>query len=252
MDIRTEQGEAEFLRDYDPRKFEPVAVSVDVVALTIREDRLCVLLVKRATHPFKGQWALPGTFVRPLPGYDGFSGLEVYANRALTRKAFVNGSHLEQLGTFGHPGRDPRMHVVSVAYLAFGPDFLEPWPGDGVDEAAFMPVKEAGNLHQRGTQLAFDHHNILATAIGRVRDKLEYTTLATYFLPEAFTIGDLMGVYGAVWDQPINKGNFFRKVRATKGFIEPVDSKRGKAQLYTAGLARTLYPPIRREGGEWP
>src|SRR5690349_11159747 len=113
-----------FLAAYDPRAYDPIAVAVDVVALTIRDAQLQVLLVRRGEQPQAGSWALPGGFVRPRTGPDGERTEEDLAQTAARELAEEAGpqlraTHLEQLGSYGAPGRDPRMRVVSVAYLAF-------------------------------------------------------------------------------------------------------------------------------------
>src|SRR5206468_1188532 len=86
--------------------------------------------------------------------------------------------HLEQLGTLGDPGRDPRMRVVSVAYLALAPDLPDPAPGTDAAASRWSPLPVSG--------LAFDHDAILAAGLDRARAKLEYTPLATAFVPEEF------------------------------------------------------------------
>ena len=123
MDERT------FLQGYDPAGFPSVAVTVDVVALTIRDGRLHVLLVERGGHPFAGWRALPGGFVRD-------EALDAAALRELAEETGLRPGegaldrvHLEQLRSYGDPGRDPRMRVVSVAYLAFAPSLPDPEPG---------------------------------------------------------------------------------------------------------------------------
>ena len=230
------KDEATFLAEYDPTAYPAVAASVDVVVLTIRDGSLCALLVEREHEPFRGWWALPGTFLRPDEDAD-------YAVlRSVANKTGVLVRHAEQLRTYTLPERDPRMRVVSVAYLSFGPvvdtnDETHP-PLAGVQ---WCPV-----FAQR-VRLAFDHQSILIDAVERAQNKIEYSTLAPQFLSEEFTIGELMGVYETVWNRPINKPNFYRKVKASKGFLIATGEMRGKTALYRAGDAQTLFPPIRRE-----
>lgn len=245
--------ERAFLDSYDPGSFEPLAVTVDVVALTVREGALCVLLVTRPDHPFKGWRALPGGFV------GGAEDLHEVAARKLAEKTglVAGGSpgrvkralarvHLEQLCSYGAPGRDPRMRVVSVAYLAFAPDL--PAPGNG---ARWVPVGEAGRL-------AFDHARILADGLDRARAKLEYTPLAASFVGPEFTISELRSVYETVWGERLHAGNFHRKVLSVPGFVESVGqtTERGgtrggpRARLYRRGDAQFLYPPLLRPGVE--
>ncbi|WIM94941.1 NUDIX domain-containing protein [Actinoplanes oblitus] len=239
--------EASFLAGYDPRDYPAVAVTVDVVALTIRDGKLCVLLVERGEQPFAGRRALPGGFVREET-------LDEAARRELAEETgLLPGAkdlervHLEQLRTYGNPGRDPRMRVVSVAYLAFAPHLPEPTAGSDAARAYWVPVEAAGDL-------AFDHDQILAEGLDRARDKLEYTPLATAFVDPEFTISELRAVYTAVWGEELHAGNFHRKVLSVPGFVESTGEtatrggERGgpKPKLYRAGDATLLHPALLR------
>ena len=115
--------EAAFLATYDGSRYPPVAVTVDVVLLTVRAGRLAVLLVERNGHPFRGQWALPGGFVEPDEDLDDGARRELQEEtgvRIATAAHAAELGHLEQLRTYGTPDRDPRMRVVSVAGLLSG------------------------------------------------------------------------------------------------------------------------------------
>jgi 8-oxo-dGTP diphosphatase len=236
-------SEADFLRDYDPHAFPPSAVTVDVVVLTVREGRLCVLLVRRGGHPYRGRWALPGGFVTPDEDLDDAAARELAEETGLRPGA----GHLEQLRSYGSPGRDPRMRVVSVAYLALVPDLPRPQAGSDADEARFLPVDEALAADDL---LAFDHAAVLRDAVERARAKLEYTSLATTFLTEPFTVADLRRVYEAVWGGPLHPANFRRKVLSTPGFVLPTGDRRptgrGWAELYRAGGSAQLQPALLR------
>jgi len=235
--------ERTFLDSYDPAGFAPVAVTVDVVALTIRAGRLHVLLVERGEHPFAGWRALPGGFVQAET-------LDAAALRELAEETglgTLGRVHLEQLRSYGDPGRDPRMRVISVAYLAFAPSLPDPRAGGDASGAFWVPVDEAG-------ELAFDHAAILADGLDRARSKLEYTPLATAFVGADFTISELRAVYAAVWGEELHAGNFHRKVLSVPGFVESTGEtasrggERGgpKARLYRAGDARLLHPALLR------
>jgi 8-oxo-dGTP diphosphatase len=249
---------AGFLAGYDPRDYDPVAVTVDVVALTIRDGSLQLLLIRRGEPPFQGRWALPGGFVRPQAGPDGTRVEEDLAQTAARELAEEAGpalrpSHLEQLGSYGDPGRDPRMRVISVAYLAFAPELPEAQPGTDATEAKWAPAGSLGSL-----QLAFDHARIAADGIERARAKLEYTPLAAAFTRPPFTIAELREVYETVWGEKLHAGNFHRKVLSVPGFVEPTGaqtqsgSARGgpRSRLYQPGPATQLHPPLLRPGAE--
>ena len=245
-----------FLAGYDPRAYDPVAVTVDVVALTIREGQLQVLLVCRGEQPFRGSWALPGGFVRPHIGPGGQrveEDLAQAASRELAEEAGpqLRPTHLEQLGTYGTPGRDPRMRVVSVAYLAFAPELPEATAGTDAADAEWVPVDAY-------RPLAFDHARILADGVERVRSKLEYTPLATAFVRAPFTVSELREVYEAVWGEKLHAGNFHRKVLSVPGFVESTGDQtetggpRGgpRAKLYRGGDATLLHPALLRPATE--
>ncbi|MFI5936503.1 NUDIX hydrolase [Actinoplanes sp. NPDC051494] len=243
--------EREFLAGYDPSAYAPVAVTVDVVALTIRAGRLHVLLVERGGHPFAGWRALPGGFVQD-------ESLDAAARRELAEETGLRPGegaldrvHLEQLRSYGTPGRDPRMRVFSVAYLAFAPSLPDPRAGSDASGAFWVPVDEA-------RELAFDHAEILADGLDRARSKLEYTPLATAFVGTEFTIAELRSVYAAVWGEELHAGNFHRKVLSVPGFVESTGEtaaragERGgpKPKLYRAGDARLLHPALLRPARE--
>ncbi|MFJ2958011.1 NUDIX domain-containing protein [Streptomyces sp. NPDC087270] len=284
-----ELRERDFLADYDPRAFDPIAVTVDVVVLTLRQGRLHVLAIERGGPPFAGAWALPGGFVRA-----GKESLDAAAARELAEETGLDATtlgrvHLEQLGSYGHPDRDPRMHVVSIAYLAFAPGLPDAQAGGDAAGADWLPVAavapagqpetaarrpfEQGRLtgtHGGGTGrrpvpsapgeavLAFDHALILADALERARGKIEYTPLATAFLAETFTISELRAVYETVWGAPLHAGNFHRKVLSVPGFVESTgqtDTRPGsrggpRARLYRAGDAKLLHPALLRPDRE--
>jgi len=221
-----------------------VAVTVDLVVLTVRTGQLCVLLVRRGIAPQRGRWALPGGFIRPDED------LPEAAARELAEETGLNelGVHLEQLATYGSPNRDPRMRVVTVTYLALGPDLPDPVAGSDAAAAHWVPVDEA--LAARPS-LAFDHGRILADGVERARAKLEYTPLATSFCPQPFTITELRQVFEAVWGSALDPRNFHRKVTSLESFLTDTGELTGRnggrpAHLYIPGPARILTPPMLR------
>lgn len=221
-----------------------IAVTVDVVLLTIRSGRLSALLVERGVEPFAGTWALPGGFVEEHEDLDAAAVRELEEETGLATFP----GHLEQLRTYGAPGRDPRQRVVSVAYVGFMPDLPTPVGGSDAASARWWAVEELRD----GPALAFDHDQILADGIERARAKLEYTPLAASFTEEPFTLTELRRVYEAVWDTPLHVGNFRRKVLSTPGFVEPVGEKARPAdggrpaELYRRGTATVLHPAMLR------
>jgi 8-oxo-dGTP diphosphatase len=156
--------------------------------------------------------------------------------------------HLEQLATYGAPRRDPRMRVVSVAYLAFGPELPEPVAGADASEARWRSVAD---LLSRSGRLAFDHGQILADGLERARAKLEYSPLATVFCGPEFTVAELRRVYEVVWGTELDPRNFHRKVTGSPGFLLPTNKLTARqggrpARLYRRGHATLLNPPISR------
>jgi 8-oxo-dGTP diphosphatase len=250
------RDEVEFLAQYDPARYPPVAVTVDVVLLTVRSGRISVLLVQRRGHPFRGRWALPGGFVEPDDDLDGAARRELEEETGV----LVSGGgesvalgHIEQLRSYGTPDRDPRMRVVSVAYVGFTAHNEPAVAGSDATDVRLWAIDDLaipGFGSDDGVPLAFDHGQIIADGIERSRAKLEYTTLATAFLDEPFTLGELRRVYEAVWGEALHEGNFRRKVLSTPGFVEPTGGTAptdGRpAALYRRGAATRLHPPILR------
>jgi 8-oxo-dGTP diphosphatase len=221
-----------------------VAVTVDLVVFTIRDDRLCALAIRRGIPPYRGRWALPGGFVQEDEGLLDAARRELIEETGLDELPV----HLEQLATFGEPKRDPRMRVVSVAYLAFGPDLPEPRAGTDAADARWRPVAD---LLSSSSRLAFDHDQILTDGLERARAKLEYSPLATAFCAEEFTVAELRHVYEVVWGIGLDPRNFHRKVTGSPGFLVPTDKRTTRnggrpALLYRRGEATVLNPPISR------
>jgi 8-oxo-dGTP diphosphatase len=212
-----------------------VAVSVDLVILTVRASELSVLMWRRHAEPHLGCWSLPGGFIRldeDLPA----TAARVLAERAGLPDAPV---HLEQLQTYGYPDRDPRQRVVSVAYLGLAPNL----PAPDRPRMSWQPFASL-------TELAFDHRRILADGVERARAKLEYTSLGAAFCRDEFTVADLRKVYQIVWDTPLDPRNFHRKVTGAERFLVETGSASSSggrpARLYRRGDAELLHPPMLR------
>ena len=206
------------LEDY-PRP----SVTADVIIFTLRGNDLQVLLIKRKYPPFEGMWAIPGGFV-------GISeSLEEAARRELEEEAGVRDVYLEQLYTFGDPGRDPRGRVITVAYFALVPAAaISPRAGDDAAEARWWSV-----VHL--PPLAFDHVGILAYALKRLRYKLEYTAVGFELLPEVFTLSELQAAYEIILGEKLDKRNFRRKILRAEVIEETGQTRTGEgrpARLY--------------------
>lgn len=202
------------------------AVTVDVVILTIEDDDLKVLLVQRGTEPFAGRWALPGGFVNIDES------LRRAAWRELKEETGLNAAFLEQLGAFGHPDRDPRERVITVAYYALIPaERLEIQAGSDAHDARLFSMNEL-------PELAFDHAKILRRAFDRVKEKIEDPVIALQLVPAEFTLTDLQRVHERILGVTLDKRNF-RKKMLSLDLLEPTggerrDGRHRPAKLYHA------------------
>jgi 8-oxo-dGTP diphosphatase len=203
------------------------AVTTDIVVFTIADGSLKLLLIKRGQEPYKGVWALPGGFLEPDEG------LKECAQRELREETGLEGLYLEQLYTFGQPGRDPREQVVSVAYLAL------------VSSARVTPkaASDAASAGWHGINqlppLAFDHGEITAMAHRRLLSKLNYSSIALQFLPETFTLSEVQEVYEIVRNERLDKRNF-RKQIIGLGLITETGAQRRNGNHRPARLYRAV------------
>lgn len=148
MELRDRNGltEREFLEQYRAGDYERPSVATDMVIFTVTdtaednyrklpEKELRILLIQRGGHPYLGQWALPGGFVRPVET------TEQAAQRELREETGVDNVYLEQLYTFSEPGRDPRTWVMSCSYMALiDSSQVQVEAGDDADNAAWFQV----------------------------------------------------------------------------------------------------------------
>ncbi len=203
--------------------FERPLVTVDVAIFSVEAGVLQVLLVQRpdtADEPFPGRWALPGGFVDVARDRS----LHDCALRKLREKTGVAAPYLEQLGSWGGAARDPRGWSATHAWFALvhrppGPapvaPSLSPHSSDaGAAAAQWLDVDDAARK-----RLAFDHTQILAAAVERLRSKVEYTSLPAYLLPEPFTLPQLQQTYETVLGRPLDK-SAFRKRMLDAGFLQ--------------------------------
>ena len=207
--------ELEFLKGYDPDRYKKPSVTADIVTLTIdADDALCILLIQRGGYPYKGKWALPGGFMNT----DEESVTQA-AKRELYEETGVRDVSLRQLYTFSDPDRDPRMHVVSVAYTALIPKgSLKVRAGDdawdarifriGFDVDGMIFMNEA--LQIREGDLAFDHAKIIRMAIKRLRSRIKYEPDAFWLLRDKkeFAISELKAIHETILNEKLDLANF--------------------------------------------
>ncbi|BDS06828.1 DNA mismatch repair protein MutT [Oceaniferula spumae] len=176
------------------------ALTTDCVVFGLDENDLKVLLIQRAIAPFKNKWALPGGFIHV--GED----IDVCARRELEEETGLKNIFLEQLATFGNPKRDPREHVVTVAYYALV-NLIEHPPTAATDaaNAAWFALDDLPTL-------AFDHADILELARERLRGKVRYQPIGFELLPEKFTLTQLQHLYEIILETTLDKRNFRKKV----------------------------------------
>jgi 8-oxo-dGTP diphosphatase len=234
--------EERFLEKYRPGAFARPSVTVDLVILTVLDKDLKVLLVQRSEHPYKARWALPGGFVRVSDDRnDQGEDLDAAALRELEEETGLSKEtagqfFLEQVKTFGKPGRDPRMRVISVAYYALVRSTLVPLIRAGGDAAQtrWFSVAELAELAERGVlegALAFDHGEILEATLDRARAELVRGSIAFELVPETFTIQELRAVHEAIRAEALDPGNFRKKFlrMIEDGHIEIARGKRATA-----------------------
>lgn len=206
------------------------AVTVDLVLFTMQADDLAVLLVKRKGAPYRGAWALPGGFV------EKDESLEAAAARELEEETGVRGVSLEQLGAFGDPGRDPRGHTITVAYVTFVVAAFHPVKaGDDAADVAWVPL--ANLAPGAGRKVAFDHARVIDVGRRALQARLHDPGRPTSFdlVPPRFTLTELQRVYEAILGHTVDKRNFRTRLLA-RDLVEPVSARRtGRhrpAQLY--------------------
>jgi 8-oxo-dGTP diphosphatase len=199
-------------------------VAVDTVLFAINEERLQTYLVELRRGPGRGRWAFPGGLVRRGELLDDA------ARRELHESTGLRGAYLEQLFTFGDPSRDPRAHVVSVAYMALIPaaDAVKA-PSDKYATGRWYEVT-------RLPELAFDHSLMAAYAVKRLKSKLEYTNIANALLPREFTFAEFEELYALILGRPLDRRNFRRRILAMGILKRLAHTRRGAhrpAALYS-------------------
>jgi 8-oxo-dGTP diphosphatase len=211
-----------------PRRYVKPLVAVDVVAFTVLDADLKVLLITRKLAPFLGGSALPGGFLRCGDGVvDQGEDLIDAARRELFEETRlpVERVPLTQLRVFGAPDRDPRTRVISVAYTALVAPELAAFVRAGSD-AATVTWRSVSLLDR--TELAFDHRAIVDTALARLREDIDETTAARALVPSVFSVAELRAVVEAVHGRATDPGNFRRRFQrlVDEAIVEPAPGTR--------------------------
>jgi len=226
-------SEKKYTYDY-PRP----AVTVDCVIFGFDKNQLKVLLTKRAIEPFLGKWAFPGGFIQEDENADDC------AIRKLQEEAGLKDIFLQQLYTFSNLARDPRGRVISIAYYALvRPDAYTLEAGVDIDAVQWFGIDEK-------LDLAFDHKQILNTAIQRLRGKIRYQPIGFELLPKQFTLPDLHNLYETVLQRSIDRGNFRKKILSMGLLIDHSDKQKDRraraAKIYS--FDRVKYKELTESG----
>lgn len=240
------EEEKHYLESYDVSQYERPSVTTDIVIFTLdKDDDLNILLIKRGCHPYKNHWAIPGGFLDV-----GKESLDDAASRELKEETNIDNVYLKQLYTFGEPNRDPRTTVVSVAYTALVPkESLSVKAGDDAEDAQLFKIKYDVNgiifyndsISITENDLAFDHNEIIRTAITRLRNRIDYEDDAFNLLKDksSFTISELKRIYDSIKNTTLDLPNFrkmFLREYVTSGKVielpETIQSKGKPTKLY--------------------
>lgn len=212
------------------KKYEFAVIATDIAIFGIIDGKLQVLMIQMVKPPFSGKWALPGGLIKIRETADKA------AKRILMENTGVQDVYLEQLYTFSGVNRDPFGRVVSVAYFALisNPNTLKLKAGTQYSGIGWKPV-------DRLPILAYDHKEIVALAVERLRSKLTYTNIIYSLLPKEFTLTELQSLYELILDRRLDKRNF-RKKMLSLGLIK----KTGHRQSGVANRPADLFTFISR------
>lgn len=220
-------------------KYPRPALTVDCVVFGLQKDSaLKVLLIRRKLEPYKSHWSLPGGFVQITESVDAA------AVRELKEETGIDNAYLEQLYTFGAPGRDPRERVVSVTYYALVN--LKEHPLQAATDATDAQWFELSAVPQMG----FDHDQILDCAIARLRAKICYEPIGFELLPKTFTLSQLQQLYEQILERDLDKRNFRKKLLKMDLLVDTGQKETGvahrAAKLYQFDIDK--YQSLKQEG----
>lgn len=242
------QSEEEFLKNYDSSQFEKLSMTADILLFSVSDGNkenyrklnkkyFSILLVKRDNFPFKDKWCLPGGFV----GID--ESIDHAAIRVLATETNLHNIYMEQLYTFGSVNRDPRMRIISTSYMALVDknELLETLPSNVswfnvlvLEDEKTMTItldNEIETIHCmlekvlisstteqyeykaiKNDKLAFDHAEVIATGITRLKNKVNYTDIVFNMMPEYFTLKELQQVYEVILGKKLLDPAFRRMI----------------------------------------
>lgn len=198
----------EFIGKYT-YKYPHPAITTDCVIFGFDGSKLNVLLVERGLEPYKGSWALPGGFMR----IDETA--EDCAMRELEEETGLRASYIEQIGAFSQVDRDPRERVVTIAFYALV-RLSDVSGGDDAADARWWAIDDI-------PRLAFDHQDILDTAVKVLREKVRVEPISFQLLDEEFTMPELQSIYEAILGVSYDRRNFSKKVLSL-GIAEPIEN----------------------------
>lgn len=204
----TEQEFLEWYKSENIQEYEKPSLTIDNVTFSMNdENELCVLLIKRKSHPYKDCWALPGGFVNGNENTDETCLRETEEETGVK----LTKDDIEQLYTFSEPGRDPRAWIISVAYMSFLPEQVALSASSDAKDAIWAPIKrvKSGEIiirttgsgvisidnDKKSSKLAFDHAEILSTAISRLEGKLDYEPIVIKVLGSTFTLTEVRKLF---------------------------------------------------------
>lgn len=219
-------------------------VTADVVVFTMTPDkRLAVLLIERGIPPFQGQFAIPGGFVQLDEDLEAAARRELAEETGVAEKVAI-----DQLATFGTPGRDPRGRTVTVAYTALVPfDKVEhARGGDDAAAARFFAIEGDRPVDEQGkrVRLAFDHEEIVRVAVERLRGRVTYTTAPFALMPEEFTLSELQAAYEAILGRELHRRAFRQRMENERWVVETGKTRGGAhrpARTFRAATRELLW-----------
>ena len=213
------------IKDYPQKSYDHAVVAVDVVIFSILNQKLSVLLLKLKEDPLAGKWALPGGLVTKNES------LTEAVKRHMKNRVGTENVHVEQLYTFGDPNRDPKGWVVSVAYMALlSSNKFEPKTSERYETISWHPIQGLPDM-------AYDHKEIVLTAVKRLKNKITYTNIIKDLMAAEFTLTELQDMHELILEKPLDKRNFRKKI-LTLGILAKLEKlKEGTpmrpAQLYS-------------------